>query len=137
MIEKRNLPLFQEEDEGYSEICDPNFDNNVPCVCIFYYNLYTTSSECLAYLTCMVIFFIASRKKNKKIDQRTIILLALNVLAFSLHMSYVIYAYTGESNCRKIESWTSYYAFMPPFIFFLIFIWIIFKALVVWRVMES
>ena len=32
---------------------------------------------------------------------------------------------------------TSYYAFAPPFIFFLIFIWVIFKLLVVWRVMES
>jgi len=118
-------------------VCDPEFANNVPCTCMYDYNIATTTSECLAYIVCLTIFLMANRKKKQKIDLKTGILIGLFVLAFSFHMSFVIYAYTGFNQCRKINSMTSYFAFAPQMIFFLIFIWVIFKLLVVWRVMES
>ena len=72
-------------------------DNNVPCVCIFDYNIATTSSECAAYLICLIIFLVANYRKKQKIDSRTGILIGLFVLAFSFHFSFVIYAYAGEN----------------------------------------
>lgn len=58
-------------------------------------------------------------------------------LAFIIRMSYAIWAYSGPHHCRSMLIGTSFWAFLPQAIFFLIFIWAIFKLLVVWRVMVA
>ena len=54
-----------------------------------------------------------------------------------LRIGYLSYYFAGPNKCRKIERPTSYICFLPQAIFFLIFIWVIFKFLVIWRIMIS
>lgn len=61
----------------------------------------------------------------------------LFLTAFLVHYVFVVFSYRGNNNCRKIVAATSYICFLPQAIFFLIFIWAIFKLLVIWRMMVS
>ena len=58
-------------------------------------------------------------------------------LAFLLHYSYLWYGFAGPSHCRTMNVSTSFVFFTPQAIFFLIFIWTIFKLLVIWRGMVA
>ena len=109
----------------------------MPCVCIFNYTIILSSIEFFTFIISVAIFYFLSLKKKKKIDTVTKTLIILFLTAFLFHYGFVIYAYTGPSGCRKIYSGTSYICFIPQAIFFLIFIWVIFKLLVVWRVMVA
>ena len=117
--------------------CDPKLNNGVPCVCIFEYSIIVTAIEFMTFLGCLTAFFIANCKKKQKVDLKSAILILLFIGAFMLRIVYLSYSYAGPNKCRKIQRATSYICFLPQAIFFLIFIWVIFKLLVIWRVMVS
>lgn len=112
-------------------------DNGVPCVCIYTYMVAFASTEVVMFLSCLVILFIANVRKKQRIDKKAWLLFSLFSLAFFGHYSFVLYSYAGETHCRKIVPITSYICFLPQAIYFQIFIWVIFKLLVVWRVMVA
>ena len=76
-------------------------------------------------------------RRKKSIDTLTITLIILFILAFSLHVAFISYVYSGPLKCREIDPGTSFFVFAPSGILFIVFIWVIFKLLVVWRVMIS
>jgi len=117
--------------------CDPNVDNGVPCVCTFEYSMVVSSIEIVVFMVAVAAFLLTRLKKKIKIDFRSIALCTLLSLAFLMHYSFVLYVFVGPMGCRKIKEITSYICFAPQAIFFLIFIWAIFKLLVIWRVMIS
>ena len=117
--------------------CDPNTDNGLPCVCIKTYQVVLANIEAGCYLACLVSFFIATWKRKKRIDMRTAVLIFFVCTAFSLHLVFEFWVYFGPNGCRKIAPGTSFFCFAPQGIFFMVFIWVIFKLLVIWRVMVS
>ena len=130
--------LFNTIDEDYGEEeCDPNTNNGVPCVCIFEYSIIISAIEFIIFLGCLIAFFVGTCKKGQKVDLKSGILISLFISAFIVRISYLSYYFAGPNKCRKIQRLTSYICFLPQAIFFLIFIWVIFKLLVIWRIMIS
>ena len=119
------------------EECDPSLDNGVPCSCMFIYEMIFASTELILFFGALLILFYKSIKRKKKIVLRTGLLIVFFSLAFVIRFSYVVWAYSGPNNCRSMITGISFWAFAPQAIFFLIFIWAIFKLLVIWRVMVS
>lgn len=119
------------------EECDPKLNNGVPCVCIYRYSIIVTAIEFMTFIGCLVTFLIASFKKRQKLDFKSCILISLFLCAFTVRIVYLGYSYAGPNKCRKIQRATSYVCFIPQAIFFLIFIWVIFKLLIIWRLMVS
>ena len=93
--------------------------------------------ELVIFFIGFVLFFYQSWKKNKQVDKKSCFLTVMFFLAFCLHYSYLCYAYAGPEHCRAMHVATSFVFFTPQAIFFLIFIWTIFKLLVIWRGMVA
>jgi len=115
--------------------CDPKNNTGVPCLCIFPYTIVLSTLETISFILAVAAFVYTRRRKKIKIDKRSVVLCILFLTAFLMHYIVLLYTYAGPYNCRKIRPITSYIVFAPQAIFFLIFIWAIFKLLVIWRVM--
>ena len=89
------------------------------------------------FFIAFVLFFYYSWKKRKQVDKKSCFLAVMFFLAFCLHYSYLCYAYAGPEHCRAMHVSTSFVFFTPQAIFFLIFIWTIFKLLIIWRGMVA
>lgn len=109
----------------------------MPCVCVLNYQIYLASAEVVCFIACLVAFIVATCKRGKRIDLVTSFLIFLFLLAFTLHIWFIFYVHSGKVGCQRIQPMTSYFCFAPTGIFFLVFIWVIFKLLVIWRVMVS
>lgn len=124
-------------DAGDDAECIAKLDNNVACFCVTDMNIVFASIEFVAFTICIASFFLVRHQKNQKIDCKQIVLCLLFALAFIVHYGFVLFTFMGPNNCRKIRRITSYICFTPQAIFFIVFIWVIFKLLVIWRLMVS
>jgi len=118
-------------------LCNVSLDNGVPCVCIFDYQLIFACVELAIFGLALALFLFKSCRKQKKIDLKQSFLVFTLVLTFSLRFGFLLYVYSSPTQCRRMYFQTSYLVFAPQCIFFLIFIWAIFKLLVVWRGMVA
>ena len=118
--------------------CDPYKNNNIPCYCVSEFSLIMSGIYLVLFLSAILIFMCYNcRGKGSSQymeNQQCLIVLSL-LIGFSIRFGYVIYTFQGEIECNNITVSTSYIAFSPQAIFFLVFIWLIFKLLVIWRVM--
>mmetsp|Transcript_11890 Transcript_11890/g.15142 ORF Transcript_11890/g.15142 Transcript_11890/m.15142 type:complete len:146 (+) Transcript_11890:30-467(+) len=131
------LRMDNDAEDFPDDQCKPNQNNWIPCVCVPSYMIVIASIEMCIFLTTFCLFFYQSHKKQKKIDPKTFFLVLMFFIAFVMHYSYLWYAFMGPSHCRTMHVTTSFVFFFPQAIFFLIFIWTIFKLLLVWRGMAS
>ena len=126
-----------QSNEDFDETCRPDVNNWIPCVCIPSYMIVMASLEIFIFLVCFIMFIGGIYKKGKQVDFKTVFLLVLFWLAFITHYVFLIHAYSGPDQCRAMHVATSFIFFLPQAIFFLVFIWAIFKLLLVWRGMEA
>lgn len=129
--------VFATSTNSGDEVCLAKIDNNVPCVCASDASLVFSSIEFGAFFACILIFFLVQLRKKLKVDCRQVFVVSLFAIAFLFHYGFVLYTFLGPNNCRKIRRMTSYICFLPQAIFFIVFIWVIFKLLVIWRLMVS
>lgn len=99
--------------------------------------LVMASLELASFLVSFVVFIVQSKKKGKQLDFKTYSLLIMFLLAYMLRNVFLWYSWMGPVNCRALHSITSFIFFLPTAIFFIIFIWTIFKLLLVWRGMVA
>lgn len=101
------------------------------------YMIMLASLEIVIFIICFILFIYGTCKKGKRVDAKTCFLLVMFSIAYAVHYVFLIYAFSGPEGCRAMHPSTSFIFFLPQAIFFLIFIWAIFKLLMVWRGMVA
>ena len=118
--------------------CDPYKNNNIPCYCVSEFSLIMSGVYLTFFLSSILIFMCYNcrgKQESEHIENQQCLIVLAFLIGFSIRFGYVIYTYRGDISCNNITASTSYIAFTPQAIFFLVFIWLIFKLLVIWRVM--
>ena len=99
--------------------------------------LVISSMEITYFFTCLVVFIVAICKRKKRVDLKTYVMLFSLITAFITHGGFLWHSWKGPEACREMHWYTSFIFFLPQAIFFLIFIWTIFKLLLVFRGMTA
>ena len=137
-IDDQQLKWWPTRGHNDSISCDPHLNNNVPCFCVSDLAVIMSGSQLFIFMVAIVVFLCYNCKNKdsgKRAELQSCVIVFALLLGFITRFVYVIYTFTGTQNCNYITGSTSYIAFSPQAIFFLVFIWLIFKLLVVWRVM--
>lgn len=112
-----------------------NADPNVPCFCVKTWCLVLAGVEILIFTVCLAIFLCC----GKSLDKQSITISIFFFIGYLIHFvqSLLIYIKPDGSHCTAITARISFISFLPQAIFFFVFIWVIFKLLVVWQVMHA
>jgi hypothetical protein len=91
--------------------------------------------EILIFTVCLIIFLCCS----KSLDKQSITISILFFTGYLIHFvqSLLIYINPIGDHCTAITPRISFISFLPQAIFFFVFIWVIFKLLTVWQVMQG
>lgn len=112
-----------------------NADPNVPCFCVKTWCLVLAGVEILIFTVCLAIFLCC----GKSLDKQSITISIFFFIGYLIHFvqSLLIYIKPDGSHCTAITARISFISFLPQAIFFFVFIWVIFKLLTVWQVMQK
>ncbi len=103
----------------------------MPCTCTTIIGLsFAISEASLFALVCMIFIIKNCRVKMPKSNY---VVSISSLIAFMLHAYSIVNIYQYPNHCKRMSEVESIVSFVPQAIFFMVFIWIIFKLLFVWR----
>jgi hypothetical protein len=106
----------------------------VPCICISIEGVTLAALELSVYFLTLVWFLISS---NQQQDWFTYLVTVSILLGFACHLGESLSIHLQTSHCKELAVGVDVIMTIDQVIFFLIFIWIIFKLLAIWRVMRT
>lgn len=84
-------------------------------------------------MVCLVVFICTGRS----LDKQSLIISAFFFTGYLIHFLQNLLIYTKPGHCTEITASVSFISFIPQAIFFFVFIWVIFKLLTVWKIMQT
>jgi hypothetical protein len=110
---------------------DCDFTLNMPCTCTSVMGMSIAVSEVSLYFLVCCIFMAYNRRV--KLPCSIFVVTLASLTAFGLRAYNVIIVFQHANHCKRMTMYEDIVSVLPQAIFFLIFAWIIFKLLFVWR----
>jgi len=92
-----------------------------------------SACELTIYTTALAVFFFKNRKN--KMQCMTFVITFLTLFGFSIHFGQNLANYLTPTRCRVISPVNDLLSFGDQSLFFMVFIWVIFKMLGIWEMM--
>ena len=108
----------------------------MPCLCTNFPEMTLALAEVAVYFIAYIFFLIANRKKTQQTSVHAILVLIL--FSFLLHTTSQVSLFYGyDTRCKQLNDYESFEIHVPQAFFYLVFIWVIFKLLIINNAMFS
>jgi len=97
------------------------------------YGLSAAIGELALYIFVFLLFIYLNRRVKQQ--NSVYIVSFISLTAFLVHAWNISDIYSHNLHCKKTSKGESFVGYIPQAMFFMIFIWVIFKLLYIWRCM--
>ena len=107
-------------------------NTTVPCYCVHGWCLILEAVEVFIFILCLILTAAV-----RKLDKTTVTVAFFIMVAYLINLLQDLFVYLEPFNCAVVSPQLSFTEFVPQAIFFTLFAWVIFKLLLIWRVLKT